>query len=261
MGETPETDPLLEAPPAEPPQPEKTKLPPPPPERSQRELWLETAVVLVVAVVPTVFNAFTALIWPGGRQPRTSIDDSLYFLVYALGPSVLVLYLINRSGEAPVRFGLVRPLWFRDIAGALGLFAVHWVLWQMLAIRFESLFDAMDKLVPVEAKDSVPTPHGLIQHVLVGVSCAAIGFCEEIVTRGYLLTRFEQLFNSTWKSVASTAFLFALWHVYQGMTGFVYAGLLGLLFGVVFCWIRRIWPLAICHALLDWMAITRAYGS
>jgi membrane protease YdiL (CAAX protease family) len=263
MGETPETDPLLEALPAEPfPPPEKVERPPPRPERSQRELWLETVVVLCVAVLPTVFNAFAAVIWPATRQARSSMDDSLYFIFFALGPSVLVIYLIHRSGEPVGQFGLVRPLWYGDILGGVGLFLAHLTLWRMMTIRFWPVIEAMENLIPVDAKENTfPVPRGLTEHLFVGLSCAAIGFSEELVTRGYLLPRFERLLGSAWKSIVLTAFLFALWHVYQGMYGFLHAGFLGLLFGVVFWWFRRIWPLAVCHALIDWLAITRTFGS
>jgi hypothetical protein len=56
MGETPETDPLLEALPAEPfPPPEKVERPPHRPERSQRELWLETYLFTVILAFARFF--------------------------------------------------------------------------------------------------------------------------------------------------------------------------------------------------------------
>jgi membrane protease YdiL (CAAX protease family) len=260
MGETPETDPYLEVPPVASPLPKKADILPSLPQRGDRELWLETLVVLCVAVVPTVCNAFMGLVWPTTQHVRSSIEDSLDLIVLSLGPAVLVVYLIGRGGEPAGQFGLVRPLWFRDALGGAGLLALQLVLWQMLALRFGSLFDALDMLVPVVPREyTFPTPHGIVEHFFVLLSCAAIGFSEEMVTRGYLLPRFERLLRSTWKGVVLTAFLFALWHVYQGANGFLHACFLGLLFGTVFCWLRRIWPLAFAHVLLDWCAMTRVF--
>jgi membrane protease YdiL (CAAX protease family) len=262
MGETPETDPWLEVRPAPLPEPTAVEFKLPPPERNSRELWLETVVVLCVAILPSIFSAFYPLIWPAAQHARSSIEDSVELIELAFVPCVLVLYLIHRGGEPMRQFGLQRPYWLGDILGAAGLWLAYSVLWRMLSLRFWPMFEAVEHLIPAEADhNTLPVPYTFIEHLLVLLSCGAIGFSEELVTRGYLLPRFERLLGSAWKSVVLTAFLFALWHVYQGTYGFIHAGFLGLCFGAVFCLIRRVWPLVLCHALLNWIATTRVLSS
>ena len=45
--------------------------------------------------------------------------------------------------------------------------------------------------------------------------------------------------------------LFAGYHLYQGGVGVTFALVTGLVFGGIFCWLRRFWPLAMAHAIVD----------
>jgi len=79
------------------------------------------------------------------------------------------------------------------------------------------------------------------------------GFAEELVMRGYLIPRFERLLNSTWGSLLLTTVLFATYHCYQGPSGVVNALEFGLIYGSAFCVFRRVWPLALAHAVSNFL--------
>jgi membrane protease YdiL (CAAX protease family) len=94
---------------------------------------------------------------------------------------------------------------------------------------------------------------------LVVLSCAN-GFAEELVLRGYLLPRFEGLLKSTWRAAVVTSLTFASYHLHYGVdTLTVLMG--GLLYAAAFCWLRRLWPLAVAHALQDFYASYLATGA
>jgi membrane protease YdiL (CAAX protease family) len=257
MGETPETDPLLEGRAVERSTPPKDVSLPSPPERSRLELWLEMAVVLCVVSLPGMYSAVAGLVWPVQRSTRTSTDDSLEAIFYAVAPAVLILYLIHRNGEPKTRFGLGRPRWELDILGGIGLFVVYWAVWRTLREHYWSFFQAADNLIPVAEKGAiVPVPQNALEYTLLGISCCAIGFSEELLARAYFITRFERLLGSAWMAVLASTGIFAIEHIYQGIHGVLNAGSLALFLGIVFCVTRRVWPLAICHAILDWVVTT-----
>lgn len=87
------------------------------------------------------------------------------------------------------------------------------------------------------------------------------GFAEEIVFRGYLITRLEEIFGGTrialFGAVIVQAMIFGLGHYYQGMSGIISAGLLALSSGLFFLLSgRNLWPVIIVHALWDILGIT-----
>ena len=103
-------------------------------------------------------------------------------------------------------------------------------------------------------------PRGLVEYLLAGASCSAIGFGEELLFRGYLIPRLERLIGSKWKSIGVTALLFAFWHAYQGVYGVAGAAVWGFSFGILFCGFRRLWPLAMAHALHNFLITIRFLG-
>ena len=58
--------------------------------------------------------------------------------------------------------------------------------------------------------------------------------------RAYLITRFEQLLKSQWKAVILASFLFASYHLYQGIGGGFNALLFGLAYSIAFVLFRTI---------------------
>jgi len=81
----------------------------------------------------------------------------------------------------------------------------------------------------------------------------AIGFlgsaaAEEVVLRGYLLTRLARWTASGPMAVVITAAVFASYHVYQGIEALIPVFTSGLLFGAAALWLWNLWPLIVAHA-------------
>lgn len=87
------------------------------------------------------------------------------------------------------------------------------------------------------------------------IEMVVIGFSEEFVWRSYLQTRFRDWLQSRWQAVFVVAVLFGAVHLYQGLTGVFVTMFLGLIVGGVFEWRRQIVPLALMHALLDFLLV------
>jgi CAAX protease family protein len=82
--------------------------------------------------------------------------------------------------------------------------------------------------------------HGSLKWTLLAVAGAwtLAAFGEEMVYRGYLMNRVADLFNRTRRawliSLIAVHVAFGLAHAYQGLTGILDEGLMGLLLGIIY---------------------------
>jgi membrane protease YdiL (CAAX protease family) len=213
---------------------------PGPPVLSRRAVWAEVGAVLAVSVIPFLFGALSITVYPAPSAPywldavnRTGLVGCTIFVT---------LYLIYRSGEPWRYFGLTRPR-LSDLLLGFALLVVAEALWVFCISR-----------IPTDGAahaDLLPRPRLPGDYLLMVLMYAVVGFAEELVCRAYLITRFEQLLRSRVWAVLLTAALFAAYHAYQGGVGVSYTAAFGVAYGVAFLAMRRIWPLAIGHALYN----------
>lgn len=220
-------------------------------ERTPRELWLEVTAVLALAVFPDLWFTASGWLWPEltAEQPFAYTYSAL--IVRSLQISLPVLWIIARCGQPWETFGLVFP-WWRDVG--------YTALAVLAAETAEALYwEALYRVVPgevftrdSEALSAMFPPADTTAYVAIVVAASlANGFAEELVMRGYLIPRFERLLGSGWSSVGLTAALFAAYHLYQGWIGAGGALVLGIVYGAMFRKVRRLWPFALAHALID----------
>ena len=74
--------------------------------------------------------------------------------------------------------------------------------------------------------------------------------------RGYLIPRLETATGATWKAVGLSVMLFGFVHLYKGYLGVVYTVVSAVILSVGFCLTRRIWPVAIAHAVVDFIILS-----
>jgi membrane protease YdiL (CAAX protease family) len=209
------------------------------PRMTRRALWAEVGVVLAVEVIPRIVN-------PIGQPPPTAPppywSDTLYLTVISACTTFVVVYLIARSGEPWARFGLDRPrAW--DFPLGLGMVLVSEAVF-LLDYRLGFFADAPDRY-------QFPRPAGPADLVMGVVKYGAAGFMEELVFRAYLITRLTTLLRTRGWALVVAALLFGVVHGYQGAAGVMSSFLFGLAYGAAYLGVRRVWPLAIGHALTN----------
>jgi membrane protease YdiL (CAAX protease family) len=226
------------------------------PARSTRDLWLEVLAVCFIAVLPDLWNTVGFLVLKPTARSLNAREVHLVFR--SVQVSWLVLYLMARSGTPWSRFGIVAPRWIWDSLAAFGnLVTAHLCYAVYAAVVMETVSAEALRRDTHRLAELFKPPSGPEQTVLVIVACLANGFAEELVMRGYLIPRFEDLLGSPAKAILLSALLFASYHLYQGYYGAGSALVVGIVFGVIFYSTRRIWPLAAAHALhniLTWMS-------
>ncbi len=220
------------------------------PPRTTDELWLETGVVLAVALLPLYYSMIADLIWPPLKPAVLQTAWSSIVLNGGLG--ALLLFLIWRSGEPWSRFGLTRP-----DALDVGLFVfvlfVDYVLVGNLSYLIELGLFGGGRSQPVPSFERVDRAG----YILVIAGTAINAFYQELLMRGYLIPRFERLFRSTSKSLLLTTMLFGAYHLDQGISGVIGSTLSGLVYGAAFCLTRRLWPIAAAHAGYNLVVLLR----
>jgi membrane protease YdiL (CAAX protease family) len=221
----------------------------PPPVLPARAVWSELGAVLAVGVVPHLIRVVYAFAMPVS-PPSPYWTDALYLTVVSGCSIYVTLYLVHRSEEPLGRFGLTRPA-FWDVPIGVGLLFAAETLW-LYACGLVSWEEG------TTTSDFYPRPQQRADYALMLLKHGANGFAEELVTRAYLITRFEHLLRSRVGALLLSGVLFASYHAYQGPGGVAYMLAFAAVYGAVFLLVRRIWPLAIGHALynirLDLMA-------
>ncbi|MDA1231325.1 MAG: type II CAAX endopeptidase family protein [Planctomycetota bacterium] len=212
---------------------------------------LGVITVICVAVLPDAYNAFVMWMeWVDAPTEFGYVATSLIVRSIQVSSPVLLIVFLTQSGWQSV--GIVRVRWLNDILWGLGIWLFGtFAFYATFALLPSSAFPPTDDVSSVEKPTEL---FGVL--VLLAASCAN-GFAEELVVRGYLLSRIERLFKSTWLAVGITSLLFASYHLYQGVGSMICIGVLGLVYGIAFCVSRRFWPLAVAHAVADftgWLA-------
>ena len=89
-------------------------------------------------------------------------------------------------------------------------------------------------------------------------------FAEEMVFRGYLMHRITDLAGDSrlgWTiALLGSSVMFGLAHRYQGWAGVIVTGSIGTLLGLFYLRSQRnLWPVIVCHGLVDTAALLAIY--
>lgn len=96
---------------------------------------------------------------------------------------------------------------------------------------------------------------GALPIVAVGGAMVFVGFYEEVLARGFLLTRSHALFGGIWEPVLFSSLLFGIGHIYQGGLGVVQTALVGVVFARLALHWGTLWPVILAHAALNTLSL------
>jgi membrane protease YdiL (CAAX protease family) len=205
-------------------------------------------LVLTIVVLPLL------LLSAAGDAVPPSLSRILSLAI--LPAAALTSWLVMRAeGTGFAGLGLGRPKhWGRSLglgllAGIVMLLLARIVTLPLVTAVFGSYLD------PAMFDPLRGNVGALLVNVLL-VSWLHAALCEEIISRGFLLQRFELLFGGgAWAlgvAVVLQGVLFGLAHYPQGATGVASTALGGILWGAIFLFVRRnLWVVVIGHAVMD----------
>lgn len=180
-------------------------------------------------------------------RPWIDLGLQLVFFCSLLLPVALALYLVSRSGDSWATLGLRFDRVPRDVLiGAGAAAAVGGV--GLAGYLLARSADASLTLVPTSLPDvwwRIPVL------VLLAFANAAL---EEVVLIGYLGSRVRRIGGSAGTAIAVSALVRGLYHLYQGLAGFLGNLVMGAIFATYFQRTRRVVPLLVAHTLIDVVA-------
>jgi len=216
----------------------------------RRELWPGTEVgILLLLIIPSFFVGVD----PGDRARFGFVDVAVTAMVRDLGLLALVLYWLWRGNEPLRVVGLEARGFQREIAVGIGLFIPFLLSVGAIRVGLEAL--------GLPAEEAVPdflVPRGIGETALALVFLVVVAVTEETLFRGYLIHRFRQITGSTAAAVVVSSFLFSLGHGYQGATGLVTVGLLGLILAGIYLWRGSLVAPMVLHFMQNFTGILLA---
>ena len=214
------------------------------------EVWLELFAVSSIGVLPDIYRALTMIAYPKFYDIETPFSYFISFLlVRSVTVSLPILYIIWKNTLSFASVGISKFHIRSDVLLGVGIFIISYILFSLL-----SLLTSAIAIVKVgEAQELTKTlfhkPETFTEMMFLFLACIFNGFAEELVMRGYFIERLEFLFGSTSKSVLFSSIVFCSYHIYQGVSGTFHIFIFGIIYGLLYCKYRRIWPLVIAHSL------------
>lgn len=92
------------------------------------------------------------------------------------------------------------------------------------------------------------------------ISSICVGGFKEEIQRAFVLVRFENHLGGIFLGLVLWSVFFGFGHQTQGVDNAVGAGVLGLLFGLLYVWRRKLAAPIICHALYDVITVLVFWG-
>jgi membrane protease YdiL (CAAX protease family) len=223
--------------------------------RSPAQAALELAIVL--GALAFLLAAFPA--------SRAATPDLVRRLLTPLKMALLVLVasgLLWRSGGRWSDLGLSRPRpWWRALLVAFGGYVVGYLAAGLLVkLAYPALHLAPPGVPPFLAR--LRGNLGEYLYWMIPVTWGSAAFGEEMLFRGFVLDRLDQLMRgkALWAAVVVQAALFGAAHLYLGASGALVAGTLGLVLGAAFIVAgRNLWPCIVIHGLVDSTSVTGVF--
>jgi membrane protease YdiL (CAAX protease family) len=220
-------------------------------------LWLELLAVLALTTPLYGGHSFAGYVLIGLGVHNTASNLYLASLLKNAIVAVVTLTAIRLSRDPWCAFGIVRPAPLDVFTGGIACIVGIYV-----AVMGKDIFLDLVKSIcsehyfyqithPPDFSHHAQGWSGLMALLLLAI---AVGFSEELVFRAYVLPRLERLLRSTPVAVLATAAIFGLIHWQRGIVSTFSAFLIGVVYGIAFVWMRRLWPVVIAHAAHDFSA-------
>jgi membrane protease YdiL (CAAX protease family) len=216
---------------------------------SQKEQLLEISVFLFL-IVPSMVLSFFVI-----RQGTLGFSFTAFSVILRdLALVSLILFFLWRNGEPLARLGWNFKNGWKDVPLGVGLFIPMF----LGAALLDHFLQAAGFSAPATPMPSFLRAKGGAEIILAAVLVVVVALAEETIFRGYLLLRFQGLkMRPVWAALLS-AFIFSLGHGYEGSSGVMTVGAMGLVFALVYLWRGSLVAPIVMHFLQDFIGIVLA---
>jgi membrane protease YdiL (CAAX protease family) len=226
------------------------------PETEHKRIVFEVLAMLLFIAAPSFLIGLDGINDPTSiSTDDISILELLASIAGSAGAALMATHLLWRDRKlAAAGFNKRSPL-FALGYGALGFVACYGAIIAVgiVIVAFLALFGSSDP-TGGESPDVSFTWASMIAAYLIAITA---GITEEIIFRGYAITRLEQL---GWKRAAYVvpAVVFTSLHLYQGVLAVLVIGAVAAVLTWLYKWKRSLLPVMVAHALFDAFQLTLA---
>ena len=173
------------------------------------------------------------------------------------GALVAILFLVLHRRTVLIQMVKSVISWKSRLRIAVLFTIVIWILILLLPrlLSFAGIPKPDDSSFAEQIQDN---PAALISILLKVWTTVAFG--EEVLGRVFLIDRFEAIFKgipwNTQLSLILASILFGLAHAYQGLSGIILTGSIGLIVSILYLYQKRsIWTNVVVHGMVDTVAM------
>lgn len=214
--------------------------------------WHTVALIALIVSVAVAGTLLRPAAGAADAVPAAPMTPAMRVLAIYL-PMLLVQWglvvYVARVGRPRSALGSLLGRGWTPPRRALANVALGLVMWGViLAVEV-----AWRRVRAVETAPSVTSilPQAWLERGAWAVVATSVGFCEEVVYRGYLQTQLTAFTGSWLAAVLIQAALFGVAHGEQGLDAALRIALYGVLFGLLARWQRSLWPGIVGHAWTD----------
>jgi len=211
-----------------------------------RERLIEVSIFLFLIVPSMVLSFFaikTGSIGFGVSAIATILRD--------LALVSLILYFLWQNRESVLSIGWTLQDGWREVGvGILLFFPVFYG-----AGYLDRFLQSLGFSAPATSTPSFLSPQGVGEIILALVLVTVVAISEETIFRGYLILRFEETLKSPTLAVLLSGVVFSLGHGYEGASGAITVGAMGIAFAVVYLWRKSLIAPIVMHFLQDFVGI------
>ncbi len=214
-----------------------------------KKQFLEVSVFLFL-IVPSMVLSFFVI-----RQGSLGFGvTAMSVMLRDLALVSLIFFFLWRNREPLARLGWNFNNGWRDVALGAGLFIPMFFAAGLL----DQLLQGLGFSAPAAPTPAFLAARGRAEIIMAAVLVLVVALAEEIIFRGYLLLRFLGLKMSPGWAALLSAFIFSLGHGYEGSSGVVTVGALGLSFAAIYLWRRSLATPTVMHFLQDFTGVVLA---
>lgn len=227
--------------------------PAPVPRRRPAAVWAE--ILLVFAPVVLAGSLLSSL-----RNSR--LEVSLVGSLSVILSLLVATAFLRREGRGWRDYGLARgPGWKRTLGIAVLLLVGTMVVVGVLQLTMRVVGAPPPDYSRFAALRG--NPQLLVLTLVVAWGSAAFG--EEMLVRGFLMNRLAETWGrspAAWASaLISSSVFFGAAHFYQGPSGMLLTGMIGLIFGGVYLAAgRNLWVTILAHGAIDTISLVALYA-
>ena len=163
----------------------------------------------------------------------------------------LIIFFLWRNGEPVDRLGCTLKNGGNEVALGVGLFFLLFAGTTLV----ESLLRWAGVPAAVTPMPRFLTAQGPAEVTLALALVAVVAFAEEIVFRGYLIHRLSAVTGRPAVAALLSAVIFSLGHGYEGTSGVITVGVMGVGLAFVYLWRRTLVAPIVMHFLQDFGGI------